>query len=230
MIALRGGAPGSGMGKAGRTGDSRCSAVRWPGLGANSHWLPSDPGQVTLTLPGLGFLSHEMETAPTPTVGLPSLRQATTPSVLQAFTPTLGPNFPGIIRVSRTAPTSGTHGASSVPRLPPFRDRFSFTTGAKHTPDTQQALNEHSTTQRMIANTPNPRRTDLHTCRCIPNTLLPHPTPSCPGRRWNEVLGRAAWEGAGVWAWAVGGGGAGRAGVAGTGAGTGEGQAVTAAQ
>lgn len=41
-----------GQGKGGKTGDNRCSAVRWPGLGPTSTTCClSDPGRVTLTPP-----------------------------------------------------------------------------------------------------------------------------------------------------------------------------------
>lgn len=41
-----------GQGKGGKTGDNRCSAVRWPGLGPTSTTCClSDPGGVTLTPP-----------------------------------------------------------------------------------------------------------------------------------------------------------------------------------
>lgn len=41
-----------GQGKGGKTGDSRYSAVRWPGLGPTSTTCClSDPGRVTLTPP-----------------------------------------------------------------------------------------------------------------------------------------------------------------------------------
>lgn len=64
--ALNGGAPRPGIRGGGEDGDSRCSVVRWPGLGPTpiTGW-PHDPGRVTRTSPGLSFLGHKRQTAPT---------------------------------------------------------------------------------------------------------------------------------------------------------------------
>lgn len=61
---------------------------RQPGLGLTSTaGCLSDPGQVTLTRPGLSFHNHRMETAPTPQAGLLChSQQVTAPRVADVHT------------------------------------------------------------------------------------------------------------------------------------------------
>lgn len=135
-----------GQGKGGKTGDNRCSAVRWPGLGPTSTTCClSDPGGVTLTSP----------------VSVSSTVKCRRPNASgRAAVSLLAGAIPQCVGGAHTHPAAkppstprspphhaATNGASSASRLPPSQTPFLIRTRAKHGTDMQQALNECSMTQ-----------------------------------------------------------------------------------
>lgn len=114
-----------GQGKGGKTGDNRCSAVRWPGLGPTSTTCClSDPGGVTLTPPV--SVSSTVKCRRPNASGRAAVCswQAPSRSVSGVLTLALQPNLPA---PPRSPPRhAATNGASSASVFPLPRHHFSF--------------------------------------------------------------------------------------------------------
>lgn len=125
-----------GQGKGGKTGDNRCSAVRWPGLGPTSTTCClSDPGGVTLTPPVSVSSTVKCRRPNASGRAAVSLRAGAIPQCVGGAHTCPAAKPPSTTPVS--APPRRTNGASSTSRLPPSQTPFLIRTRAKHGTDMQ---------------------------------------------------------------------------------------------